>query len=112
MYYSDRAEKFGGFTASSLSSIVQDFPGKMKTRGKMPIRLIRYSHTIRCTGEREKKASSETDEHNLYANAFIFYPEYEQSMDACRGPVVVASSTPLHNERTAGYQYLRATNRL
>lgn len=55
MYYCDRAEKFGGFTASSLSSIVQDLPGKMKTRGKTPIRLIRYSHTIRCIGKGGKK---------------------------------------------------------
>lgn len=39
----------------------------------------------------KKTTSLETDELNLYANAFIFYLEYEQSMDACRGPVADAA---------------------
>ena len=50
--------------------------------------------------EGEKTAFLETNELNLYVNAFIFYLEYEQSMDGCRGPVVVAAST-----RTAVYRY-------
>lgn len=60
--------------------------------------------------EREKVKSLETNELNLYANAFIFYLEYEQSMDACRDPVVVAVSTSMHNERATGYQDLSTTS--
>lgn len=61
------------------------------------------AHIEKRKGEKEWSLWK-TNELNLYANAFIFYLEYEQSMDACRDPVVVAVSTPMHNERAAGYR--------
>lgn len=68
------------------------------------------AHIEKREKEREKVKSLETNELNLYANAFIFYLEYEQSMDACRDPVVVAVSTSMHNERATGYQDLSTTS--
>lgn len=61
------------------------------------------AHIEKRKGEKEWSLWK-TNELNLYANALIFYLEYEQSMDACRDPVVVAVSTPMHNERAAGYR--------